>query len=234
MQSNITVVSSVTSDKDILIDDQPKGKAKWVLFSDKEVKSPLWETRKSYERFVDPRRNSRIPKILIHQYVDTEYSIWIDGNIQLLTTPEKLIEKYLANHDIAVFKHTVADCIYDEATKCALMKLDDPETIIEQVKHYEDQGYAKHKGLGECRFIMRRHTPKVEAFNNAWWSEYCRYSRRDQISFPYVAHKLGMRVNYIDMPLVYHYPPGHKLRKENSQFAVRKDIMKLSLHKHMV
>src|SRR5690606_11150176 len=101
-------------------------------------------------------------------------------------------------HDIAVFKHPQRDCLYDEATVCALRRLDDPETIIEQVKTYEDRGFSKHKGLCECGIILRRHTPRVERFNEVWWSEYSRHSRRDQISFMYAADKVGLRVNQIE------------------------------------
>jgi hypothetical protein len=41
--------------------------------------------------------------------------------------------------------------------------------------------------------ILRRHTPAVAAFNEAWWAEIQAGSRRDQVSFTYVAWKLGLR-----------------------------------------
>ena len=194
----ITVVTSITGGKDGLLDKQNKGKATFRSFVDETQYGKTWEIDKAYDKFKDNRRNSRIHKMLIHQYVDTEYSIWIDGNIVLLKSPEELIKTYLKDHDIAVFKHPTRDCLYDEAIECAKKGLDDPEVIIEQVKKYEDEGYAKHKGLAECSVILRRHTPKVEAFNNAWWSEYCKHSKRDQISFMYALDKVGLRVNLIN------------------------------------
>ena len=39
--------------------------------------------------------------------------------------------------------------------------------------------------------------PQVEAFNNAWWAEICRGSKRDQISLPVVVHKLGLKAKHI-------------------------------------
>lgn len=199
----ISVVTSITGKKDDLIDSQKKGNADFVAFLDAQKKSSTWNVKKSYDRFIDPRRNSRIHKILIHQYVKTEYSIWIDGNIELLKPPEELIERYLKNHDIFFFNHQTRDCIYDEAITCAKSKLDNPEVIIEQVKSYEDRGFAKNKGLLIGNFIIRRHTPKVEAFNNAWWSEYCRHSVRDQIALPFAIHKTGLRVHSLDAPWVF-------------------------------
>jgi len=194
----ITVVTSITGGKDNLIETQNKGEAKWVAYNEDLTPSTVWEVKPACNKFKDPRRNSRPAKILIHKYCNTEYSIWIDGSIQMLVTPEYLIDKYLKDYDIAVSKHPIRDCVYDEAMVCAKTNLDDPELIIEQVKSYEDSGYEKHKGLAECAIILRRHTPEVEAFNNAWWAEYTRFSRRDQISFPVAVDKVGIRVNYIE------------------------------------
>jgi hypothetical protein len=221
--TNITVVTSITGGKDSLINEQVKGNANWVAYLDTPEVSDTWTVKTACDKFKDPRRNSRPPKILIHKYCNTEYSIWIDGSIQMNVTPEFLIDKYLKDCDIAVSKHPLRDCVYEEATVCAKTKLDDPEVIIEQVKCYEDDGYAKHKGLAECAIILRRHTPEVEAFNNAWWAEYTRFSRRDQISFPYAVDRVGIRVNYIED---YFYTLDHEsAMKKSGEF-------KIVTHKH--
>jgi hypothetical protein len=198
----ITVYTSITGGKDRLIEDHVRGHAKFVAFTDELKISNLYEIRQAYDKFKDPRRNSRIQKILSHQYIDTEYSIYLDGNIKLLKTPEELIGKYLKDHDLAIFAHPNRNCIYDEAMQCAKLNLDNVETIIEQAKMYEDSGYAKQKGLCECGIILRRNTPKVATFENAWWSEYTRHSRRDQISFMYAADKVGLRFNKIPEPFI--------------------------------
>jgi len=181
----ITVYTCLVGDRDEpLIQQVPKG-VEFKVFKD------------TYDKFKDNRRNSRIQKILAHQFIDTEYSIYIDANVRLLVDPQILIDRYLGDCDLAVMKHPTRDCLYDEAMTCAKRGLDDVETIIKQAKTYEDSGFAKHKGLGECNIILRRHTPKVEEFNNAWWSEYCTHSRRDQISFPYVCDKVGIQYKLI-------------------------------------
>lgn len=194
---DISIITSITGGKDKLREDMDTTSGKFIAYTDTDAKSDVWEVRKAPDIFIDPRRNSRIPKIMPHQYVDSEYSIWIDGNIALKLPADYLIETYLKDHDLALFRHPSRRCVYDEATVCAQMGLDHSEKIIEQVRAYEERDYAKQKGLAECGVLIRRHTPKVEEFNNYWWSEYCRHSRRDQISFPYVMDKLGMRVNYI-------------------------------------
>lgn len=219
--SNITVITSITGGKDDLNDEQKTGKAKWVAYVDEPKKSKVWEVRTAYDKFKDARRNSRIHKMLSHQYCDTEYSIWIDGGISLLKPPEELIERYLKNHDIALFKHPKRDCIYGEAMKVAKGGLDDVEVIIEQAKHYEDLGYEKNKGLYECGVILRRHTKKVVELNNFWWSEYCRHSNRDQISFPFSVDSTGIRVNGLEM---------HWRIAPSKTFALRGDFIKIVPH----
>ena len=193
---NLTVLTSITGGKDRIIDKQ-EGNAEFVAYLDHACMSDTWRTLPCPNAFTDPRRNSRIPKILASKFVSSEYSLWIDGNIRILKDPEALAQKYLKDHDIAVYKHPQRDCIYDEAKVCAMRMLDDPELIIAQAKAYEDSGYAKHKGLNECGIIFRRHTPKIEAFENEWWAQYTCYSRRDQISFMYAVDKIGLRVNSI-------------------------------------
>lgn len=149
--------------------------------------------------FLDDRRTARQYKLLSHQYINEEYSLWIDGNIDL-KIPENelmplLIEKYLKDCDIATMKHPERDCIYQEAETCKLLTLDSPELIDEQMTKYRSEGYPEHNGMVATTYLLRRHSDKVKEFNNAWFSELCRYSRRDQLSFNYVAWKLGVKYN---------------------------------------
>jgi hypothetical protein len=195
----ISIFTSITGGKDTLLEDKEnKGKADFVAFLDTPYLSPTWRVQQNKKLFIDERRNSRIPKLLPHLFTTNEYSIWIDGNIRLLKSPEELIAKHLKDHDIAVYKHPTRDCLYDEASKCAVLGLDDAEVIIEQAKAYEDSSFAKHRGLAECGIIFRRHTDKVRQFNNEWFAQYCRYSVRDQISFMFAADIVSLPVKIID------------------------------------
>lgn len=215
----ISVITSITGNKDFLIDEQVKGGARWLAYLDHPFSSDVWEIREAYQGFKETRRNSRVPKILSHQFSDTEYSLWIDGSMSLRKPPEQLIQRYLKDHDIALFKHPMRDCIYGEALKCATAGLDDPEVIIDQVSTYERAGYGKNKGLCECGFILRRHTPKVIELNNAWFSEYTRHSNRDQISFMYAVDSVGIRVNMIDAPWELSRDGKHALRSDFIKMA---------------
>lgn len=185
----ITVYTSICGSKDIPI----------------EQKYPIIGFIDAFDKFKDPRRNSRIHKIMPHKYIESEFSIYLDGNMKLLIPPEEVIKRYMTGYDMALFAHGCRDCIYDEAMECAKLKLDDPEIIIEQAKYYEDHEYAKHKGLLQGGFIVRRNNARTQAFNEAWWADYCRFSRRDQLSLMPAIEKSGVVVNQINEHWVDHY-----------------------------
>lgn len=194
---NIVVLTSICGGRDRLIQDQFIGQARWIAFIDYPAASRIWEIRSACADFSSPRRNSRAPKIATHRFVDCEYSIWIDANTRLLRRPEELVEAYLAKHDIAVFRHPVRDCLYEEVQACAENGLGDPVLLQQQADAYRRSGFPPRSGMSENMCVMRRHTRTVEHFNEAWWGEYCRYSDRDQVSFPIAAAASGVTVNYI-------------------------------------
>lgn len=126
----ISVVTSVTNRRDALRESQTTDGAQFIAYVDEMNPSSVWEQRQACQQFKSPRRNSRIHKLLIHQYVDTKYSLWMDANISLHVPAEQLIDEWLDGHDIAAFKHRVRTCLYNEAEICAHLKLDDPAIIF--------------------------------------------------------------------------------------------------------
>lgn len=193
--TRIVVYTAITDSKDVLREDQVTEGAEFVAFLDPVAPSSVWQTRPACRLFTDPRRNARIHKILAHQYFPTaDYSLWMDGPAALQVPVQTLIDEFLWDADICLFEHPERDCVYQEADVCGAWRLDDPGVLCVQAEHYQSQSYPAHGGLYETGLLLRRHTREVEAFNNAWWSELCRHSKRDQISFPYVLAKSGVRV----------------------------------------
>lgn len=179
---DITVYTSVTGDKDQLMEDQNTEGANFVAFTDKE--SDTWEVRKPYDKFKDDRRNSRVAKLMPHLFFKTKYSVYLDGNITLKVPAQQLVDEFLKDKDIAVFRHVGRDCVYDEAQACMALGKGNPQELAEQVRDYARIGHKEHAGLCECGVIIRRHTDQVARWNEKWWAQYCRYSDRDQVSFP--------------------------------------------------
>jgi len=181
-EKDITVYTSVTGDKDTLMEDQNTKGANFVAFTDKQ--SDCWDVRKPYDHFKDNRRNSRIAKIMPHLFFNSTYSVYLDGNITLKVPAQQLIDEFLKDKDIAVFRHVGRDCVYEEAQACMALGKGDKYELAEQVRSYAQLGHKEHAGLCECGVIIRRHTPRIAELNEKWWAQYCRYSDRDQMSFP--------------------------------------------------
>jgi hypothetical protein len=194
----VVVYTAITGGYDSLKPQPQEARkgADFVAFLGAPRSSGTWQTRMIHEGFPDPALNAKIHKILPHRsFPQARYSLWIDGSVTILFSHsiERLIDRYLADCDLAVFRHSSRICLYQEADVCLRRGLDDPALILRQVSRYTHEGYPPNAGLAECTVVLRRHTPAVEAFNEAWWDEIVRNSRRDQLSFPYVAAKMGLR-----------------------------------------
>lgn len=195
------IYTSIISGKDVFKTPLNLEGAKFLCFTDSPTPNPRPGVifAKAHDDFIDPTRNARIHKILAHEYLDCEYSLWMDGSITLMSSLPDMIKEFLKDSDMAVFKHSARDCVYDEAEMVKKLNYDFPQVVDQQMAKYRVLGYPAHNGLHETGVILRRHTKPVEAFNNAWWAEVSTGSRRDQLSFDYVLWKTGLKIN--ELPL---------------------------------
>lgn len=146
------------------------------------------------DKFKQPVMNAKVYKVLSHKFVDSEIIVWIDGNVYPLENSES-ISKLLEDNDIALFKHPHRNCIYQESYPAKQRVSEEyKELIDEQMKTYENEGMPAGFGLWECGVLIRRNNEVTQELNERWWAEICRYSQRDQLSFPYVVWKMGKRL----------------------------------------
>lgn len=120
-----------------------------------------------------------------------DVSIWLDGNMRIKVGGVEFVERCLAAlgpDDWSAMRHPWRNCIYVEAeytaTVCAWRY--DAAAIRRQAAAYEAAGYPRGTGLQATGFMVRRHTPLVEAIGEAWWQENLTWSHQDQISLPFV------------------------------------------------
>jgi len=150
---------------------------------------------------LDPARASRRAKLRPHLYFpEAEWSIWLDNKSRLLTEPQAIVAALQAQSDAALFAfpHFRRDCVYQEGQAVWENGLDDHRVVKERLARYRAEGMPEHAGLIEGHFIVRRHNdPAVARFGERWFEHVLRYSRRDQISFPYLAWKMGLRYDLI-------------------------------------
>jgi hypothetical protein len=194
--TDCVVYTAITGGYEALRDQTIRG-FDFVAFLDGPAPSRSWQFAPACREFADASRNAKIHKVLAHRYFpERKFSLYIDGSILLNASPSDLIESYLGEHDVVVHRHPDRDCVYREAEICAHHGLDSPEVIAAQVDRYRREGYPEGGGLAELPVILRRHNERVTRFNELWWEEIERGSKRDQISFPYAAARAGLRVGY--------------------------------------
>ncbi len=150
--------------------------------------------------FHNPIMEAKRYKLLPHLFFpEQEVTIWIDGNIFLLAEAQTVTDALLGDMDIAVFKHSYRQTVWQEF---ATLK-DDPRFAIPylqkqlaaQARAYRTEGVPVHAPLYECNVLIRRNNERVNRMMEAWWAEVCRWQWRDQVSFPYVLWKYGQDVN---------------------------------------
>jgi hypothetical protein len=212
----IAIYTSIFGGYDDLIEDQYiMDNVEYICFTDRDIQSTTWKIIKATPIYNDANRNAKKYKILPHRYL-TEYdwSIWIDGNTKVISD----IRSLCSGASYKVYDHMQCfdrrNCIYEEAQ--AILNFgeinlqrtpergiknwkDNPNVIIDQVNRYIREGYPKQNGLTTNGIIVRKHIqPDVIKNMEDWWTEIKYNSKRDQLSFNYIAWKNDFNFIYLN------------------------------------
>ncbi|MBN1309560.1 MAG: DUF616 domain-containing protein [Chitinispirillaceae bacterium] len=210
VNKRIVVYTSIFGGYDGLLPQRKTGGVDYVCFSDGPLRASPWEVRIVPPRFSDPVRCAKEFKILPHRFFpDHRVSIWIDGNYLVVGDVAALADTALQNSNMAFFSHHAADgdardCIYEEYESIMRMGRetgrfkDDPEIMQRQIERYRSEGYPPHNGLIFASVLLRRHHESdVKSAMERWWNEIVSGSRRDQLSFDYIAWKERLKCRII-------------------------------------
>ena len=165
-------------------------------FVDVTTNSKIWNQHKPFQFSTDPhfkdRRNAKIYKILPQLFFpDYDYYIWMDITHGLLMDPHEIISEL--TEDIGIFRHNRRNCIYDESQEILKYRMDHKHLVEFQMNDYFTNGYPGKNGLFELPTFVLKNTPKIKEMSLMWWEQICKYSSRDQLSLPYVLHKLNIK-----------------------------------------
>jgi len=178
-----------------------KGFEKICFTDNPSIASNGWRLIKLDDHFLDPTRAARRPKLLPHLYLpEFEYSLYIDTTVKLRMNPLDIIRLH-ANQKVHFwcFRHPWRNCIYEEAEEVISLGYDDERRVREQMDHYARLGYPKNKGLIACGILLRKHNdPAVIQLDEIWFEHILRFSKRDQLSFNFVAWQLNFEYGLFD------------------------------------
>ena len=172
------------------------GEIDYVCFTNNtDVASDIWQIQ-----VVDPPllkdmiRSARLHKICPHRFLGQyEYSLYIDGNMRLNRVPD--IAAMLNGKMMALERHRKRKCLYVEAEICKKRKLDNDRTIDLQTHTYKKQKFPENAGLYASYMIARKHNDKqLIDLSETWWNHVHVYSRRDQISLPFILNNYPVEV----------------------------------------
>lgn len=172
----------------------------FVCLTDRPQRSKIWQIRVINPPIPgDNTRSNRHPKMLAHEYFpEYEYSVYVDGTELVKGDINELIEKYLANANMAAFPHHARDCIYDEAEAVILSGKDDPTIVRRQMEKFRAEGYPTKHGLIASGVLLRQHNKAdVKRTMEEWWKIESTQSKRDQLSFGYAVWKQNLNFSYI-------------------------------------
>ena len=182
----------------------------FVCFTDRDLESYTWDVRKTLPLYTDNTRTARKHKLLPHRlFPDYEYSLWLDGNIKVVGDVNELLG-HLDECNYATYDHSQnqldpRNCIYDEANTILQLGIknngrykDNPLLIKGQMERYIKEGYPVNNGLVVQMEVVRRHneTDVIGSMEDQW-NELKYNSKREQLSFNYIAWKNKLKFSYI-------------------------------------
>lgn len=173
----------------------------FICISDRKIKvAAPWKLVLVDKEVLSSRVQAKIYKLFPHElFPNTNKSIWIDGTFRIIGDVSKLI--YMATDELpmAVFSHPSRTCAYAEAKACMRLGKEKKDIIDIQMNTYREAGFKKNMGLLHGGVLIRKHNDdNVKKVMEEWWSELCKYSMRDQLSFNYVAWKNNFVVRTLD------------------------------------
>ena len=206
-KDNVVFYSCIVNGRDKPKIIEFKENFRYVLFSDKKYSSPDWEVLPIVKNFDDPVRTARFHKhnpFLL--FPNCEYAIWLDGS----HWPISSISSFLKN-DFCLMRHFSRTSVFQEVEECRRLRIDVDTIMKNQYDSYIQDGFLDTIGLYDTCFMIRKNTNKIVNMQKMWWDQICQWSKRDQISLPYVLWKCNIE------PFIV---PGHTRFKGNSYFRM--------------
>ena len=148
----------------------------------------------------DPIKIARFFKTHPHLFFrNYEQSLWIDGNIDIITDPNNIFNIFLDQEYMLICNHPQRSSIYSEAQICKSMNKDTEQNIDRMLQYFNKEGFKDQTGLVQSGIILRRHKNK-QCINlmQYWWKIIKQYSCRDQLSFSFCIQKLQSNILRID------------------------------------
>lgn len=163
-----------------------------------------------------PRALARRLKLTPHiLFPLAEASVWIDASMRVQDWPALLADSDGAL--CACLRHPDRSSCYEEGEAVIRLKIAEPARIRAALARYRLDGFAP-TALSTTGLLVRRHTPRVAAFDERWLAQLDQYGTSDQVHMDYCAWTVGLPVTYLrghyrDNPYVVYDQADHHARR---------------------
>ena len=194
--NKIAVYTAVYGNYDRLYNPQTKpNNCDFFIFTDNDLlqNNIIWNkkefTPKWFNEFSNSEKNRYIKMHPHELFPDYKYSVYIDGNIEIVTDFTEFIQDFNV-FGLKLHNHYRRKCVYKEIDECILHKKASIEELLKYKEKLINEKIPYNYGLLEAPIIVREHNnKKCIKIMNEWWKEYKNYIKRDQIALIYVLYK---------------------------------------------
>jgi hypothetical protein len=173
---------------------------KYICYTDQDFESKHWTIKKMLP-IGTAQHTARRVKIYFQNYIDDEYSIFIDGSFIVNCNLNAWWRQF--KPDMTCIRHPTRNCIYEEAEAVVKNGRKGVQNIFDQIEKYRGI-VPPRSGLIQSGILMRKRTKFTEDLCAEWYEEVRTNSYRDQIAFGKVS--LNKPIHYIS----YDYRRGQK------------------------
>ena len=187
----------------------------FILFADRKprfVRGWQWRPLPPQAAGLSAAMANRHAKFFPHLiFPEAEISVYVDANTLMLADLTPLIAEFRASGaDIGLFPHKQRFDIWEEfefARKVGKVPPEDAAKGEAQLAFYRAEGLPEDHLLTENAIIFRRHgNPELARAMDLWWGQMQTFTRRDQLSLPYVLLKSDLKVKLWDWNYKFENP----------------------------
>jgi hypothetical protein len=178
------------------------GDVQFIMLTDDDTLSvPGWNVKViSPSKDLSPSLQNRHCKIFPWKYIqDTDESIYVDGNVRILSDLSGIFSHLDGHHDVVLLRHPKREFVHEEIESCVqLKKVNDRTSLDNEYAELIKRGFIDHGMLTENNVIIRSHNSMAakEAMQ-IWWEFVTKYSGRDQISLHYALSASAAKVKIL-------------------------------------
>lgn len=199
----VAVYTCITGDYDSIPDIHIKESCcdYYLITNNKKIKDDKWKiiyiNEEDFKQFDNSKLN-RFFKLNPYYYFEKNYdfSIYIDGNVNIISSLSDLCEKVNEKIGLTMHKHKDRDCVYDEAKACEILKKGNHEKILKLIDKYKKENFPNHYGMVECTLIVTRlNNMLAKDIYQKWWNLLIDSDcGRDQLILPYILWKKNIEI----------------------------------------